>query len=207
VLSRIAVGGAAYQIPLERNIARLNMSYMDEWRALSARLKGLESAARLHLMIRNVEKTDSDPRTKEDLFPVCQAIFAALRDFQAAHAAHLPASARKYLEEFFNVSKTYFAETKSYSPTSVYKSLIRLTAFDAEMAYLLTDTQEQIRSRAELAFAHLQNLIYVDPATRRAWSEAFKDGEPACERLGKVHLLLHGILGLRLTAKPAGGQT
>jgi hypothetical protein len=74
------------------------------------------------------------------------------------------------------------------------------------MTYLLADTQERIRSRAELAFAHLQNLIYVDGNTQSVWHDAFKAGETACERLGKVHLLLHGILGFKVDGQ-TGGRT
>jgi hypothetical protein len=35
---------------------------------------------------------------------------------------------------------------------------VLLTAFESEMSYLLSDTQEVIRARSEWAFLHLQRL-------------------------------------------------
>jgi hypothetical protein len=46
---------------------------------------------------------------------------------------------------------------------------------------------------AERAFIHLNRTIVVDKDYRGKWLEAYKNGEVACERLGAVHLLTHGI--------------
>ncbi|MGH9886847.1 MAG: hypothetical protein ACREBE_15055, partial [bacterium] len=49
------------------------------------------------------------------------------------------------------------------------------------------------RKHTERAFEHLQRSIVVDEAYQKRWRCAFDDGETKCERLGAVHLLLHGI--------------
>jgi len=49
----------------------------------------------------------------------------------------------------------------------------------------------------ERAFIHLQRSIVVDPSTGLRWQEAYHSGEVNCEKLGGIHLLLHGIWGFK----------
>jgi hypothetical protein len=83
--------------------------------------------------------------------------------------------------------------------------LVELRAFESEMTYLLTDTQQRIRSIAERAFQHLRRLIVVDSDVQRKWKAAFERGEVGCERLGATHLLWHGIFAFKVDA--AGART
>jgi hypothetical protein len=87
----------------------------------------------------------------------------------------------------------------------VWAALVLLGAFETEMTYLLSDVRESIRARSERAFSHLQRLIVVDEDLRAKWQKAFEAGEVACERLGAVHLLLHGIWAFKVDA--AGART
>jgi hypothetical protein len=83
----------------------------------------------------------------------------------------------------------------------VWAGLVALGAFETELSYLLADAQQAIRSRSELAFAHLQRSIVVDEVFREKWQAAFATGETACEALGAVHLLSHGIWAFKVSAK------
>lgn len=56
---------------------------------------------------------------------------------------------------------------------------------------------------SERAFIHLQRSIAVDEQLRTRWQTAFTTHETACERLGSVHLLLHGIWAFKLNAEKA----
>lgn len=80
-----------------------------------------------------------------------------------------------------------------------------LGAFETEMSFLLADVQEMIRTRAGRAFEHLQRSIVADADTGRKWQRAFEAGEPACEALGAVQLLSHGIWAFKVNA--AGERT
>jgi len=82
---------------------------------------------------------------------------------------------------------------------------VQLAAFDTEMSFLLSDVQQHLRSRSERAFAHLQRVIVVDQQFREKWKSALREGEVACEKLGAVHLLLHGIWAFKVDA--AGERT
>ncbi len=87
----------------------------------------------------------------------------------------------------------------------VWAALVRLSAFETEMSFILSDVQEVIRARSERAFSHLQRQIVVDSEFREKWKAAFENGEVACEKLGAVHLLLHGIYAFKVGA--AGART
>jgi hypothetical protein len=74
------------------------------------------------------------------------------------------------------------------------KALVpRLAALRSAVDYHLRDFTFLARRITERAFIHLQRTIVADPATRGRWREAFEAGETACEKLGAVHLLLHGV--------------
>jgi hypothetical protein len=70
----------------------------------------------------------------------------------------------------------------------------------SEVQYLLSNGQAEIRSHAERAFIHLRRSIVADPEIREKWQQAFKKGEVACEALGAVHALLHGIWAFKVSA-------
>jgi hypothetical protein len=48
-------------------------------------------------------------------------------------------------------------------------------------------------------------VIVVDQEFREKWKSALREGEVACEKLGAVHLLLHGIWAFKVDA--AGERT
>jgi hypothetical protein len=83
----------------------------------------------------------------------------------------------------------------------VWAGLVALGAFETELSYVFADMQQAIRSRSELAFAHLQRSIVVDGVFGEKWQAAFATGETACEALGAVHLLSHGIWAFKVSAK------
>jgi hypothetical protein len=62
-----------------------------------------------------------------------------------------------------------------------------------------------IRARTERALLHLQRTIAVDDDVSAKWKKAFDKNEMACERLGSVHLLSHGIYAFKADA--IGGRT
>lgn len=68
------------------------------------------------------------------------------------------------------------------------------------MTRLLTDFTAHARRLSERAFVHLQRSIVVDESVRQRWQQAFRAGEVACEKLGALHLLQHGIWAFKVYA-------
>jgi hypothetical protein len=69
-----------------------------------------------------------------------------------------------------------------------------------------TDVEAPRRALVERAFLHLDRSIVVDDRLRDTWQRALENGgETECEKLGAVHLLLHGIWAFKVNA--AGERT
>lgn len=86
--------------------------------------------------------------------------------------------------------------------------IFQMVALDTLAAPILEEyarSDAAQRSLVDRAFVHLRRTLVVDSAERERWTVAFARGEPSCEKLGAVHLLLHGVYGFKADA--AGGRT
>jgi hypothetical protein len=178
------------------------MTYTDQWKALSSRIRGLMQAGQLHASYLTVRSSDSYGRGKR-LREQNEAVLSALISFQDQFKQSLPPAALTSIDEFTKKTEGLIRDT-SGSPDAiqerVWAALVLLAAFETEMSFILSDVQESIRARSERAFSHLQRLIVVDSYFREKWQSAFDKGEVACEKLGAVHLLLHGIWAFKVDA-------
>lgn len=183
------------------------MTYLDQWKALSSRIRGLMEAGHLHAQYLAVRSSDSYGRGKR-LREQGERVLAALGAFRDSFQQVLPPPAVTAIDDFVARTGTMIHDT-SGTPDSlqerVWAALVLLAAFETEMSFLLSDVQESIRSRSERAFSHLQRSIVVDEDLRAKWQKALEQGEVACEKLGAVHLLLHGIWAFKIDA--AGART
>lgn len=183
------------------------MTYLDQWKALSSRIRGLMEAGHLHAQYLAVRSSDSYGRGKR-LREQGERVLAALRAFRDSFHQMLPPPAVTAIDDFVTRTGTLISDTTG-TPDSlqerVWAALVLLAAFETEMSFLLSDVQESMRSRSERAFSHLQRSIVVDEDLRAKWQRAFEHGEVACEKLGAVHLLVHGIWAFKVDA--AGART
>jgi hypothetical protein len=183
------------------------MTYSDQWKALSIRIRGLMQAAQLHAQYLAVRSSDSYGRGKR-LREQSEGVLSALRSFRENYHQSLPTAALVAIDDF--VARTATLITDTTGPPDaveerVWATLVSLAAFETQISFILSDVQESIRARSERAFSHLQRSIVADTAFREKWLNAFEDGEVGCERLGAVHLLLHGIWAFKVDA--AGART
>jgi hypothetical protein len=183
------------------------MNFIDQWKALSSRIKGLVQAGTLHAQYLRVNSGDTHGSAKR-LREQGKDILNELNVLQTGFSESLPPAALAAIEKFRNTNGPLIfqeANTRDSAQHQVWAFLIAIAAFEAEFSFLLSDTQESIRTRSERAFHHLQRSIVADEEFRRKWQNAFDEGEVSCEKLGAVHLLLHGIWAFKVNA--AGAKT
>ena len=179
-------------------------TYRTEWDAISQYIKGLMEAGSMIIQLRNEGAAAPQNELKAFIMPSAMEIFNRINQFKTAYTSQLPIEATAAIETFLkrHQGKFYDLEKKLKSPsTESFKDsycycVPCLATFRSEMNYLLSDTQAVIRRITERAFIHLQQSIVVDGDVRSKWKHAFDEsprGEPSCEKLGAVHLLLHGI--------------
>jgi hypothetical protein len=180
------------------------MSYAEHWLALVARMRSLQAAGELYARFQGYQQEDSYGAGRY-LREQCGLVVAALRDFSQTFANTLPPDAVASIDRFFQTTLAQAAEDPKTQQRGARGALVALAAVEAEVSFILSGRQEQIRTRSELAFMLLRRMIAVDDDVRTKWKAAYGAGEVVCERIGSVHLLSQGIYAFKVDG--AGAKT
>ena len=180
------------------------MAWYPEWKALAAQITGLVEAGRFCIQCFPTGATAAFGVINQEIIPQSQEIFERLRAFSARHKDSLPIGGVEVLDRFTQRLGTFF-NPKAVNGMGNDKilnlmqhRLTALAAFVAEFTYHLTDRSAAARRLSDRAFAHLKRSLVADRCLRELWLEAFEAGEPECEKLGAIHLLLHGIWAFKV---------
>lgn len=180
------------------------MIWLDQWRPLAARIDGLIRAGEFLALTFNVQNRDYLESFKKSLAPELKAITDEINRFDQTHGSELPPKAIEALRRY--VDQDWYGKVGQATTgggTIAIQALAPLAAFRSEFEYLIRDGEIEGRSLTELAFEHLRRLLVVDEVVRKRWEKAFDQHETACERLGAVHLLSHGIWAFKVVAPGA----
>jgi len=180
--------------------------WLSEWRAICARISGLHKAAAFTAEMLPDHKRDYASGTAIALIGHANRIGESLMSFLDQFGPALPDQARNSLKHFcLNRQKgKFFADTTARPPaTELLPSIALLLSFQAAFEYLVSDSEYLTKTLVGRAFVHLRSSIAADRKVRQSWIEAFNRGEPACERLGASHLLLHGVWSFKASAEHA----
>ncbi len=178
------------------------MHYTDQWKALSARIRGLVEAAELDHRLFGKDNTGN----WRFLRPQASELVDAVTELKTTleHAGHATAVSAVGRVLGLDTIKAVRApsEMSEANVQHIRSCLVALRAFEAEMTFLLSDSQQSMRTLSERAFRHLNWQIAVDGEVRHKWRTAFNKlrGEEHCEKLGAVHLLWHGIFAFKIDA-------
>ncbi len=152
-----------------------------------------------------MQNPDSYGTRRKHLLPAARAIFESVKQFATRHDAALPLTARQTLSRFSELGQGILTDANLDNSDLLLAAAAALSGFRAELQFQLADLSALILRTTERAFLHLQRQIVADRDYQRKWQGAFEEGEPACERLGSVHLLQHGIWAFKVSAE--GGRT
>ena len=180
------------------------ITYLAAWRAISARIHGLERAGTVHarfLAIRSGSPYGADKVLQKQY----EDILTSVEEFRRTFGDLLPAAANSAIELFTEDGGKQIGDNTEGDALLGRTILVKLVAFESEITYTLDSPLERIRSASELAFMHLQRLIVADEEYRKKWQRAFGNHETHCERLGALHLLWHGVWAFKVDA--TGGKT
>ncbi|MEW6388147.1 MAG: hypothetical protein AB1491_11585 [Thermodesulfobacteriota bacterium] len=179
------------------------MGWRTEWKAISDRIEGLLEAGRIFAQL---EGKDSFGALKKELLPHARIIYSLIMEYKKTYEQYIPEKVIGSIQRFENHHNVFTSQDSDLLDEGKLKMFLPcLASFRAEFNYLLSDIQAVAKRITERAFIHLQRLIIADNDIQKRWIEAFEKGEPACEKLGAAHLLLHGIWAFKAQAK--GEQT
>jgi|SRR5579863_9587178 len=177
------------------------------WSAIAGRLEGVERTALIYAGYLENSSAKAMPGADDIIFEACVSIWKAIKDFRDTFEGGLPPSVSAAIDHFESGPGDKIV-AGGLSQDFIAKRVIvmSLMLLGGEITYGMNDHAEQIKSTAQLAFRHLQQLIVVDGDARAKWLTAFESvGETGCEKLGGVHLLWHGIQAFK--AHGDGGRT
>jgi hypothetical protein len=180
------------------------MSYAETWFSISSRIKGLKNSGELYALFQSYHAEDNYGAgnfLREQCVLACNSIRQFRKDFDTV----LPIEAKASIDHFLSLTLATAANDASTGARGARGALVGLAALEAEITFLLSGREELIRIRSERALLHLQRSIAVDDAIATVWQNALTIGEVACEKLGSVHLLSHGIYAFKVNA--AGART
>jgi hypothetical protein len=166
----------------------------EQWTVLSARIRGFISS--VELLTRQTNLLEGS--AKDVLLGTARQIIAAIVEVTVTDHGQLGTVLGRF-------RLPAIPANGNINSSIVVQAAIQLNSLVSEVDFLLADREEPLRLATERALLHLQWLIAADPEAQKKWSTAFAKGEVACEKLGAVHLLWHGICSFK--AKGDGAAT
>ncbi len=177
------------------------------WVAIAGRLEGIERTATIYAGFLGNSSSKAMPGADELIFTSCLSTWDAIKALRETFDGLLPENVDRAIQQFGLQNEVDFTATRDGTDFIAKRVFVmKLMILAGEITHGMYDHSEQIRSTAELAFRHLQQLIVVDQDVRRKWQAALATGgETECEKLGGVHLLWHGIQAFKVHGD--GGRT
>jgi hypothetical protein len=147
------------------------MTWVEEWRALAARIDGLVRAGEFLVSALKVYSSDVRVVVKKSVIPELQAIGHEIKQFTDKYSDELSVKAVEALNRY-TVEKWDEQAAEHSTPQQgaiAIQVLAPLAAFRSEFEYLIRDSEIEGRNLTELAFEHLRRQIVVDEETRNKW--------------------------------------
>lgn len=171
----------------------------DQWKALSARIRGIREASTLYLLGTNTQGASSDITIP--LASSIRRVFNELQEFQRHYHGALPPAASRALRDFLTNSHSCKNMREKANYWGLQAAMIELCAFEAEFSYCISDREASVQRLVQRAFLHLSRTLVVDPDLSAKWKTALhQEGEVQVEKLGGIHLLAHGIWAFKCSA-------
>ena len=177
--------------------------WLDAWHSLATRIGQLAEHSHRFVESTSVMGSDHHGLSNKMFIPQLQQIHNELRAFLHAHGAKIPSEARTRLQYLLENGFEFYRDPSG--PPGMIALATSLSIIRTEVDPFMHDTDLPMVHVAERAFLHLQRLIVADVDARARWQRAFAVGELACEKLGGVQLLHHGIYAVKSNA--AGERT
>jgi|SRR5579872_773654 len=181
------------------------VTWLQEWKAIAARIDALLQATTLYYQSTARVGSDYHGVSNSDIIPACRAIVEDLTTFSKCYETFVPPAARPLLARLVDQLTNRLTNDRSGGLSGVQGLIVPLSVFRSEFEFHLRDVSAVVRNLVIRAFTHLRRLLIADSSVQAVWEQAYQEDEPACERLGAVHLLAHGIWAFK--ASEAGERT
>lgn len=181
------------------------MGWHKEWQSIQESITEFTTICNEHVIALSVNQSDSYGTVKNVILPMLIDLTNRISTLGDRYNAQLSSEALELLRNFTEDTlpfKTGFesasASVKSATTVTHFSSLIR--RFKSDFNYYTSDLDGVVLRQTARGFSHLQRSIVADQSIREKWICAFNKNEEACEKLGSVHLLQHGIWSFKINS-------
>lgn len=180
------------------------MSWHKEWNVIEESIYDLTHICRDFVSAMGENSSNSFNTVKDVILPMAEDIAERIRIFGERYRSQLPTTVLKLIDKLVELNfESPFTSPDSRIDVAHFSS--KLQKFRSDFNYLTSDLEGIAVRLTARAFIHLQRSIIADASIREKWKTAFKERETACEKLGAVHLLQHGIWSFK--AESPGERT
>ena len=167
------------------------MDWRQQWKPIAIRLAAWRRAAESYLGAVDLFQLQK-ARATDLLVKSAQEIRTRIA------ALPLPPSLKASLDAMAHDTGVVGRVVEGHAGVMHQMLVLDMLAIPIVEAYASNDTAQ--RTLVERAFVHLSRTLAVDADARARWIAAFAKGETACEQLGGVHLLQHGVYSFKADA-------
>ena len=187
------------------------MSWSKEWRSIEVCIEDLCTICNEHVAALKDDRSVGNSTVYSSIItPMATDIANRISSFGNRYRTQLSGDVIELLEDFTHETLPFIngfeSENRSTNlPLKVTISSALLRRFRSDINYLTSDLTGSVLRLTARGFSHLQRSIVADQQCREKWIDAFNKDEMACEKLGAVHLLQHGIWAFKVDS--IGGRT
>src|SRR5688572_9687154 len=135
------------------------MIWLEQWKALAARIDGLVRAGEFLASAFSVHAADVFRVVQEAISPELDAITNEITKLGQSHGSDLPPDAFAALNRYTAQGwQNKLGQLGQRGPVEI-QALAPLAAFRSEFEFLIRDSEMEARSLTELAFEHLRRQI------------------------------------------------
>ena len=175
------------------------MSWSEEWRSIEDCIEELSTIYNAHVAELTADLSIGYETVDSTIIPMASDIADRICSFRERHRTQLSEDVIRPLEEFLQEIRFNIGfEVANRSTKEVTNLPALLQRFRSDFNYLTSDLTRSVLRLTARGFSHLQRSIIADQQYREKWIAAFKENEVACEKLGAVHLLQHGIWAFKV---------
>lgn len=181
------------------------MNWLIRWQAIRERIHGLSAAA--SYLFKSLAHSDGDAYGAFDTFIIPSAL-SVVRDVQTLakdDSREISLATKAIFERFGSTIDDFVGGLPPKGANGAQLLVTAIVCLGAELDQHTAGVDAIATSICDRAFIHLSRLLVVDGILCARWKEAFEKNERACEKLGAVHLLGHGIWSFKTDA--AGERT
>jgi len=175
------------------------MSWHREWIAIERSVTDFSEICSDFVSALNANSSDSLGTMKNVILPMAEEIADRITVLGERYKTQLPNNVLELISKLDSVHfDSGYASNTLKNPTAIAHFSSRFQKFCSDFNYLTSDLEGTVVRLTARSFIHLQRSIIADESIQEKWKIAISKNEMACEKLGAVHLLQHGIWSFKV---------